>query len=71
MIAAPKVDGLPLTRQWHVVHRAGKTLSPASEAFQAFLLAQGEKFLTRNFFAGIPGLGERRPTHKTTRGSVA
>lgn len=32
------VEGFPLERQWYLVHRAGKRLSPAAEAFRQFIL---------------------------------
>lgn len=39
------VDGLPVFREWNVVHRAGKVLSPAAAAFRAFVLEEGSRFL--------------------------
>lgn len=35
------VAGLPIVRQWFLIHRQGKQLSPASAAFHAFLVAEG------------------------------
>ena len=49
LIAMPNVEGLPLMRRWHVVHKQGKTLSPAAEAFRYFMLERGEKFLAAHF----------------------
>jgi len=49
LIAVPEVDGLPVMRRWHLVHNAGKVLSPAAEAFRYFVLEEGESFLARNF----------------------
>jgi DNA-binding transcriptional LysR family regulator len=40
-----KVEGLPVVRQWYVVHRAEKRLLPAAEAFKAFMLQEGAEFL--------------------------
>jgi DNA-binding transcriptional LysR family regulator len=40
-----KVEGLPVMRQWYVVHRQEKRLSPAAEAFKAFVLKEGADFL--------------------------
>jgi DNA-binding transcriptional LysR family regulator len=40
-----KVEGLPVMRQWHVVHRAEKRLPPAAEAFKAFMLKEGAELL--------------------------
>jgi DNA-binding transcriptional LysR family regulator len=37
------VAGLPVVRQWHVVHLEDKRLSPAAQAFREFLLAEGAK----------------------------
>jgi LysR family transcriptional regulator, low CO2-responsive transcriptional regulator len=49
LIASPQVEGLPLMRRWHVVHKLGKVLSPAAEAFRYFLLEEGERFMADNF----------------------
>ncbi len=35
------VRGTPVTRDWHVVARQGKRLSPLAESFRAFLRAEG------------------------------
>ena len=40
------VKGLPLRRQWYVVHRGDKRLSRAALAFKAFLLTSAESILT-------------------------
>jgi DNA-binding transcriptional LysR family regulator len=40
-----KVEGLPVVRQWYVVHRAEKRLLPAAEAFKAFMLKEGAESL--------------------------
>jgi DNA-binding transcriptional LysR family regulator len=42
-----RVDGLPVMRQWNVVHRQEKRLSPAARAFKDFVLEQGAQFLER------------------------
>jgi len=39
------VQGLPLRRQWYVVHREDKRLSRAATAFKAFLLTSAEAVL--------------------------
>jgi LysR family transcriptional regulator, low CO2-responsive transcriptional regulator len=49
LIATPAVEGLPLMRRWHVVHVAGKHLSPAAEAFRDFMLKHAEAHLARLF----------------------
>ncbi|MFL5278454.1 MAG: LysR substrate-binding domain-containing protein [Myxococcales bacterium] len=48
------VEGLPVVRNWNVVHRTGKRLSPAAQAFKRFVLREGRAFL-----AAWPG-GEAR-----------
>jgi DNA-binding transcriptional LysR family regulator len=40
-----KLEGLPVVRQWYVVHRAEKRLLPAAEAFKDFMLKEGAAFL--------------------------
>jgi DNA-binding transcriptional LysR family regulator len=54
LIATPVVEGLPVLRRWHVVHNAGKTLSPAAEAFRYFTLEHGEGFLAERFGQPLP-----------------
>ena len=44
-LAVLPVDGLPVHRDWNVVHRAGKVLSPAAAAFRTFVLEEGSRFL--------------------------
>ncbi len=39
--------GLPVIRQWFVLHRSEKRLSPAAEAFKGFVLQHGRGFLER------------------------
>ena len=34
------VQGFPLKRQWHLVYRRGRRLSPAARAFRTFVLAE-------------------------------
>jgi DNA-binding transcriptional LysR family regulator len=40
-----RVEGLPVMRQWCVVHRAEKRLSPAADAFKYFMLKEGAEML--------------------------
>jgi DNA-binding transcriptional LysR family regulator len=54
MIATPDIEGLPVIRRWHVVHKLAKTLSPAAKAFRQFVLARGEAFL-EGHFPGVAG----------------
>jgi DNA-binding transcriptional LysR family regulator len=46
-LAVVHAPGLPVVRQWYVLHRAEKRLSPAAEAFRAFVLEHGRGFLDR------------------------
>ncbi|MGE5088633.1 MAG: LysR substrate-binding domain-containing protein, partial [Candidatus Levyibacteriota bacterium] len=46
-IVVLKVAGTPVMRAWHVVHREKKRLSPAAQAFKAFLLEGGETLLAK------------------------
>jgi LysR family transcriptional regulator, low CO2-responsive transcriptional regulator len=39
------VEGLPVVRDWNVVHRTEKRLSPAALAFKRFVLKEGRAFL--------------------------
>ena len=39
------VAGLPVMRDWHVIHRRQKRLSPAGGLFKAFLLADGARLI--------------------------
>jgi len=39
------IEGLPIVRQWFVVHRADRALSPAALAFQDFARRRGAEFL--------------------------
>ncbi len=49
LIAMPRVTGFPIIRRWYITHRAGKVLSPAAQAFRAFILEEGGRFLARKF----------------------
>ena len=39
------VEDLPVLRNWYVIQRKGKRLSPAAEAFKTFVLEQAERFI--------------------------
>ena len=45
-LAVLDVRGLPMIRQWHVAHLAGKRLSPVALAFKAFVLENGSALLS-------------------------
>ncbi len=40
-----KVSGLPVMRDWHIVHRRQKRLSPAGALFREFLLSDGARLI--------------------------
>jgi len=44
-LALLDVVGLPIVRDWHVVHLAAKRLSPAAHAFKDFLLSDAGKLI--------------------------
>ena len=44
-LAALDVDGLPIVRQWFVLHRTDRPLSPAARAFRDFAQSHGGEFL--------------------------
>jgi DNA-binding transcriptional LysR family regulator len=46
-LALLAVNGLPVMREWYVIHRRGKRLSPAAQAFKSFLLEQGAALIVR------------------------
>lgn len=46
-LALVRAEGLPVVRQWNVVHREEKRLSPAADAFKRFVLEQGGPFLAQ------------------------
>jgi LysR family transcriptional regulator, low CO2-responsive transcriptional regulator len=39
------IEGLPVVRDWNIVHRNAKRLSPAALAFKQFVLKEGRAFL--------------------------
>jgi DNA-binding transcriptional LysR family regulator len=44
-LAVVHAPGLPVVRQWYVLHRSEKRLSPAADAFKTFVLQHGRAFL--------------------------
>lgn len=52
-LAILDVQGFPLKRHWYLVHREGKRLSPAAEAFRNFVLKDAEKFLSPQVYTYI------------------
>jgi DNA-binding transcriptional LysR family regulator len=51
-LAILKVEHFPIVRHWYIVHRQGKRLSIAAQAFKQFLLTEAER-LTAQAGAGI------------------
>jgi DNA-binding transcriptional LysR family regulator len=41
------IEGLPIVRQWFVLHRADRPLTPAARAFQDFARRRGPEFLPK------------------------
>lgn len=41
-LAVLKVEGFPIMRHWHIVHRDDKRLSPVAQAFKEFVLAPAQ-----------------------------
>lgn len=46
-LAVLDVEGFPVMRSWHVVHRRNKALPPVALAFKEFLLAEGAPLVER------------------------
>jgi len=46
-VAVLRVAGTPVMRDWYVIHREKKRLSPAAQAFKQFVLDGGERLLAR------------------------
>lgn len=47
-LAVVRVKGFPVMRQWYVVHRRGRRMPAIAEAFQRFLVAEGEQRIRRH-----------------------
>ena len=39
------VEGFPIERYWYILHRKGKRLSPAAQAFKSFVLDEASEFV--------------------------
>jgi len=59
------VAGLPIVRNWYVVHLAAKRLSPAASAFKAFILSEAGRLL------GAPVPRPARPKALKSRKTLA
>lgn len=47
-LAVIAVKGFPVMRQWYVVHRRGRRLPRITQAFQRFLVKEGERLIRRH-----------------------
>ncbi|MFD2113199.1 LysR family transcriptional regulator [Thiorhodococcus fuscus] len=55
------VDGFPDRRQWYLVYRRGKRLSPAAKAFREFVIAEAAGIAAPTLFARESKPSERTP----------
>ena len=39
------VEGFPIERYWYILHRKGKRLSPAAQAFKSFVLDEASEYV--------------------------
>lgn len=46
-LAVLDVEGFPIRRQWYIVHRAGKRLTAAAQAFEDFVREEGAHFVAQ------------------------
>jgi LysR family transcriptional regulator, low CO2-responsive transcriptional regulator len=53
-LAALKADGMPVMRDWCVIHRTRKRLSAATAAFKDYLVAEGAGLIERVMRAATP-----------------
>jgi DNA-binding transcriptional LysR family regulator len=58
------VQGLPIVRNWYVVHLAQKRLSPVARALKGFLLSEAAKLLAGQ---DVPYRGDRRASGRKAR----
>jgi DNA-binding transcriptional LysR family regulator len=63
------VVGLPIVREWHVIHREDKRLSPAATAFRDFLKVEGAALIARA--VDLPAMTTRRGNVKRVRAKDA
>jgi DNA-binding transcriptional LysR family regulator len=45
-IAILSVEGFPIMKEWYLVHRSGKRLSPIAQAFKEFVLSEASRLIT-------------------------
>ena len=58
-IAILSVEGFPIMKEWYLVHRSGKRLSPIAQAFHEFVLNEAGRVMT---------LPQPRPATRSKRG---
>jgi len=64
-IAALRVAGLPIVRDWFVIHAKGKRLSPVTAAFRRFLVGEGAGIIAGAVGPSAAALGRApRPGHQ-------
>src|SRR5690606_8419223 len=63
-LALLDVAGLPLVRDWYVIHRKDKRLLPAALAFREFLLRAGAALIERA--TGVAGTGALRSRRRAS-----
>jgi DNA-binding transcriptional LysR family regulator len=72
-IAVLDVIGTPVMRDWYVIHREKKRLSPPASAFKSFLLGHGAELIARTVGLGKRAAASGEPGHslpsKVTRAS--
>ncbi|MEO1767756.1 LysR family transcriptional regulator [Thiobacter aerophilum] len=44
-VAILNVEGFPIMKEWYLVHRAGKRMSPIAQAFHDFVLEEAERII--------------------------
>ncbi|HSO82374.1 LysR family transcriptional regulator [Thiocapsa sp.] len=57
------VEGFPDRRQWYLVYRRGKRLSPAANAFREFVLTEAAVIAPPIYFEAVA-----KPSHESNRG---
>ncbi|MBC7946222.1 MAG: LysR family transcriptional regulator [Burkholderiales bacterium] len=66
-LAVLDVEGFPIVRAWHLMHRANKRVSGSARAFKEFLLSEAANLVP----AKIPAPRKRRAPKIPTEGRVA
>jgi len=46
-LVALDIPGIPVMRDWYVIHRKDKRLSPIAASFRAFLLEKGSRIIQK------------------------